>query len=376
MRFQPRPTTVPSGASASNPKPRGGALVFALVFALVVAGGLFPRRVALAFEPELDDWFALEAARPFGTRLGSAAEAGYVDATIETGNTGSKELDQRYFAGARADVAYSPAPAVSFRAFARGVLVDTLRQDSLAADRSVRSKETRLNGALDASFSAAQGIEVFLGSAVAHTLGSRRTVKLPAVESTTEFAPATVYAPRLGLLKRANAFAAGLYYGLLAEEERSYERTTGLDEDRGREWVTVPSILGGTARFTFGKDFELESDLALVQLGESEEKTEQGAPLYRDYFRIRFGALFPLGAWGLGATLTHRTLSYDDQGFMTMETIPATRLDARVVTLGQGARAWAGFGFTYGTDAQSIPELNADFSLKTYALNLGIEVPM
>jgi hypothetical protein len=82
-----------------------------------------------------------------------------------------------------------------------------------------------------------------------------------------------------------------------------------------------------------------------------------------------------LGSFALFAALDHRTLSYNDQGFMTIDNIPRTNLELRVETTG-GARAFAGAVVGYGTDSQSIPELNAEFTYLSYAFKLGIEVPM
>lgn len=332
---------------------------------------------AQALEPELDHAFGLEATRPLSNRVGTSVEAAWVDASIETKNTDSREIDQRYVGTVRAEGAYSPIASMGVRLFARSKYADLLRQDSLTADRRVREKTLRANGALDVSFAAAQGIEVFGGIAGVHLPKAKKTVELSSLRSETTYNSVTAYAPRLGLLKRTPLFAAGLFYSLMSEHERKYVvKTTGLEDETGKEKVTIPSSFGGMARFFLGSSTELELEFALVQLGESAEKTEQDAPYYRDYYRIRAGGLFPaFGTLSIYAALEHRTLSYNDQGFMMMDNIPLTALEFRVVTPGP-IKLFAGSTLVYGQDSQSIPELNADFTFLSFSSKLGLELPM
>jgi|GEM_PF-4782350 len=347
---------------------------------LVMGAPAFVPSHARAFEPDLDDSFELRATRAFSTSFSTGAEATYVDARVKTRGTESEELDQRYVAALRFDSSYSPSQAVSLRVFARGRYFDGLRQDSLSADRKVSEKRISANGALDASFAASQGIEVFVGCALLQLPESKKDVRLVSVSSQSTYKKATVYAPRLGLLKRAPSFSAGMFYTLMAETKRTYTRSTNLESETGEEFVTLPSSFGGTLRFTpgGGKDLELELSLALVQLGDSSEKTEQGTDLSRDYYRIHLGGYFPVvsGTLSAYATVSHRTLAYNDQGFMTMENIPLTTIQLLAVTAAAGPRFYGGVQVGYGSDSQSIPELNAQFTYKSYALKLGLEVPM
>jgi hypothetical protein len=340
-----------------------------------IAGFVAAPCTAFAFEVEVGNAFGLDAARPLATRAGVSLLAGFVDASIETRNTDSEELDQRYVGTGSLEGAYSPIPAVGLRMFARGSYVDLLRQDSLSADRKVRASESSAGGSLDVTFAAAQGIEVFGGAGTVHLPKAERTIEMTSLTSQSRYEAVTVIAPRLGILKRTGVYAAGVTYSLMAEKERDYTRVTGLESDPGKEWVTLPAAFGAMARFTPGSGLELELELALVMMGESDEKTAQGAPYYRDSYRVRTGGRFPLGSFALFAALDHRTLSYNDQGFMTIDNIPRTNLELRVETTG-GARAFAGAVVGYGTDSQSIPELNAEFTYLSYAFKLGIEVPM
>jgi hypothetical protein len=91
---------------------------------------------------------------------------------------------------------------------------------------------------------------------------------------------------------------------------------------------------------------------------------------------VRAGGLFPaFGTLGIYTALEHRTLSYNDQGFMMMDNIPQTSLEFRIVTQAP-VRIFAGTTIVYGQDSQSIPELNADFSFLSFASKVGFELPM
>lgn len=335
---------------------------------------------ARALELETDAHPSFEATEPMASRAGVESWLKFSSGDIETQGTGQSQNDKVFQAGTRLRAQVSAKGRFSLRGSLSPRYAYRSRVDEPDTSRSLAGTRAELGASLDAAFVASDGIEALLGVHYGMLAKSSETIELGSVESKKTYAAGQVWAPRFGVLKRSGPFAAGLTYGLSGEEKRKVTRSLpGENNETTEETLFLPSVIAGFARFEIGGGLSSRLELALIGAGDSSEKSEDGVRMYRDYYRLSMGVVWPLGAGGLAldALLTHRTLSYGDQALMTLETIPQTSLE----TLLRGFQVMglplaAGVVLGIGQDTQSLTQLNAKMSMKSIALKVATHLPM
>ncbi len=72
--------------------------------------------------------------------------------------------------------------------------------------------------------------------------------------------------------------------------------------------------------------------------------------------------------------LTHKTLSYADNAFVSLETIPMTTANLNVRWGKERSYMYGGLMYGRGDDTQSLPEFNQKFVVNAYGANAGFLV--
>ena len=307
-----------------------------------------------------------------------SGEGGLEDGKIDTKSTGSIQTDQKYVGALNVAASYLFVPQFFLRLKTRTKYIDRLIQDQSDSSTQTTAKYLHVTGNLSANLATANGFEVFAGAKTAIQPKFTRTKKLPSLVSTTTYSSSTLYSPFAGLIKRAGPWTAGLVYEIGAEKTRHLVRTTQNFRDESDQYQTLPSTLGGMARFGLGANFEMNLELALVMLGDSEEKSS-GAndSLNKDYYRAHLSALYPISsALNVYVGFTHRTLSYADQALMSLENIPETATELRLESVSGKMKLLLALVFQFAEDSQSLPELNASYNNRAVALKAGVVLPI
>ena len=94
------------------------------------------------------------------------------------------------------------------------------------------------------------------------------------------------------------------------------DATTLSLEDR----IHDPTTLGifGSSTMSF---FDVFGEFAAVSAGEGGNKTDDGASVEEDYFRLTVGGIMPTGLFDLKATYIFKTLSYADNRNVSLTNI-------------------------------------------------------
>ncbi len=230
---------------------------------------------------------------------------------------------------------------------------------------------------VDVTFVTDKGLEIFGGALVQMQPAYTQSVDAGTVSSETAFDATRLIVRRFGVLRRSGAWSGGFYYVMGAETTRGFEQS-GSDGSTLSEndVIFVPSRVGVFGEFEAAStlwDFELD----FVQARGMGPKDDTGATIYTDYFEARMAGLFFFGgALGMKGGLAHKTLSYANNAYVTLETIPVTSLKLLGVLGKEESHAYAGIIAATGKDGQSLPEFNATYEMTGVAVTLGCQISL
>jgi hypothetical protein len=334
---------------------------------------LFPQ-IALSDVQSLHDAYAYRAAAKPDLQMVSKSDVSYEDGSIKTKSVDAKEVDQRYVVSTLAYAGAQLNPSACFKLAIFGLFRDGLKQDTVSTDRKVSFRESEAGGSLDLGYKLNTDINVMAGLGLLHLPKSTKTVKSDTLNSETSYEAITFYSPRFSVLKSTSLFTAGLFFQKGLEKKRTYARNTALASEAGEKYETMASEFGLTGRVWLGTGSEFSAELIFAKLSASDEKTEQGSPINKDFFKVRFGTMQSIlaNAFTLGANLAYRSANYADQGFMSFENIAKTKIESFAVFNAVPLNPALGLGFEIAQDKQSTPELNAEFLWLAYSLTLSV----
>lgn len=324
---------------------------------------------------------ALEMARASGAEAQSFAELFFVDALFTNKGTDTEQLDQRAGATLTVKAASTPGQRIGARGGAHAKAWTRKKIDSEDTSSKLEEKALEGTGYLSGVVSTDGGIEVFGGVEGVYLPKTLRKKSLSSGTLTTTLAKTNVFTYHLGVLKRSGqTWSAGAWMRLSAEAKRSYERPLS-PTPQGEESVFLPGILAGFAQFAVTSGLNLGLEFALVSASGGSEKAEDGNPVLRDSYRVHARLDWAMtNQTALGVGIRHSTLSYNDQGYMNFDNIPATTAEILLSSGGGGSggglKLFGGVHFTLAEDSQTTPELNAKYSLYAYALRVGCGMPM
>jgi hypothetical protein len=181
--------------------------------------------------------------------------------------------------------------------------------------------------------------------------------------ATDKFDEASTTYGHLAVVKHGGNFDGGFVFKTAAEKKRNVTKSTNIDESR---FVVEDRIYDPTTisifmrtRLSLGLVY---GEFAAIEASGGGNRTDRGATVKEDYFRVQFAGFFPLGPFGFESTLIYKSLSYADNRNVTMDTIPMLSLQLKL-SMNIGIPVFAGLVGVSGTDGQSIPEFNAKYKL-------------
>lgn len=346
--------------------------MLSLLLLLMLAGA----QVALAF-PTQDDQSPGTLASGFKKRraVWARSDVGVMDGIITTTPPDSKNYDRRIEVLANV----GGEAMLSTRFAARlNVKADAVKRRVTSEDvHSPVLDETSVvyHPAFDLTFITDKGLELF-GGVEGHVYTSSNREESSANGKTkATFAPVNILARRFGVTRHAGSWNGGFYYVTGAEGERTVH-TSVFDgsTSEAKDIVFVPSRFGIFGDFNAGARWDF--DLAFLQARGKGSKDEKGVTAYADYFEAKFGGLVMFGNLGMKAGVFHKTLSYANNAFVTLETIPMTSLKMLLLLGSADQHAFAGVIVGQGRDGQSLPEFNAKYESLGYAVTVGCQTPL
>ncbi len=210
---------------------------------------------------------------------------------------------------------------------------------------------------------------------------SRREVKTESANftATDKYQPATTSMGHLAVVKHAGNFDGGFSFKTGAERVRKVTKSTSIDEsafdveDRVYDPTTIAIFMLG--KLSFG---QIYGEFAAIEASGGGNRTDRGATVKEDYFRIQAAGFFPiLGRKDLQleSTLIYKSLSYADNRNITMDTIPMLGLQLKM-HFNAGIPLFAGLIGVRGSDGQSIPEFNATYKLFGIGAVAGLQLSL
>lgn len=195
--------------------------------------------------------------------------------------------------------------------------------------------------------------------------------------STITYEDTSLFAPRIGLVRRGGRWSGGFYYVQGKETSRSFSNKssdgTSLSDV---SYVHIPSEYGIVAELSLGPSVVM-LDFANVQESEGGERTSTGHTVRDDYLRIFMSSFVPFSsAFGMKLGLGHKTLSYSSNAYASVDTIPMTTFKLLGVFGGNDHHAYTGLIFGYGKDGADITEYKARFKFQAIALSFGLFYPI
>jgi hypothetical protein len=182
--------------------------------------------------------------------------------------------------------------------------------------------------------------------------------------ASNQFESATTTYGHLAVLKHGGNFDGGFSFKAAAEKNRNVTKSTSIDEstfvveDRIYDPATIAIFM--RTSLSFGQIF---GEFAAVEASGGGNRTDRGATVKEDYFRMQLAGFFSLSsALGLESTLIYKSLAYADNRNISMDTIPMLGLQLKLST-NIGMPIFAGLIGVTGSDGQSIPEFNAQYKL-------------
>jgi hypothetical protein len=230
----------------------------------------------------------------------------------------------------------------------------------------------RIQPAFDFTFINPKGLEIFMGVQLHHEFAYDRIIASDLINQTASFSEISLNVFRFGMMRRGGSWNGGFYYVNGASGKRDVNiKVEGIsDELQTTESVQVAPEVGIIASFNLS-GFASELDLAMIQASESPDLSADGISVVDDYLKIRFGSYIPIGIGTIYAGITHQTLSYSSNAFVTLDTIPRTLLKAKFLLGGMDSNLFVGGMYSFGDDGLSIPETNETFELDTVGVTTG-----
>lgn len=321
-----------------------------------------PGRSALRYRKETKIWYSVDSE--------------FVDGQVTTSPLQSVKYDRRLTSVSSLGFDLA-TERLGLRANAKAYYV---RRRVADAEAPKTFEDTEFGTALpsvDITFVTDKGLELFFGKQVRYTPKYTRRTDTPGVDTNTEFGKSRLQSSRLGIVRRASGWAGGLYYVSGDEGTRKFEAVAS-DESRqtGEEEIFDPPRLGVIVELLAGT-LLYDLDFELIQARGKGPKDSRNRTAYTDSFAVRSHILIPLGAvmhMQLGAA--HQTMAYANSANINLDTIPRSTVRTGILWGDRKNYGQLGFAYSEGQDGQSLPEFNAKYRLRAYAISLGILVKL
>lgn len=234
------------------------------------------------------------------------------------------------------------------------------------------TKVLNLHPALSVTYLTSKGIEIVGGLKGLSRPKEAVTSSSASTSSNIHYDPLNFYAYHFALVKRGSSWSGSVYHQVGANGKRSFKKTSSDGTNiSGHSRLQIPPEFGIAARFS-SNGFLWNFDLASVQASEGGEKTTDGISIEDDYLRLCLSLYTTrIGGRGLKATISHKTLSYSDNSYTTIDSIPITSFSVKRVIGNQLHHDFLGAFISFGNDGSSITEYNAEYKVLSMGLSVG-----
>ena len=238
-------------------------------------------------------------------------------------------------------------------------------------------KLTKIMPSLHMTYITPKDLEVFFGIQGLSLADESITIDSPVATSNISYESFSLFSYSIGFMKRGNRWNGGIYYDFGSSGSRSYTQKSSDGSTRsGKSEVIIPSKYGVVADFPISNNI-VEFDVASIHAGEGGERTASGGTVRDDYLRVMIACLLPLdSSWGLKFSFAHQTLSYSDNAYANIESIPINSLRILGILGDQDYHKFIGLILAQGEDGTDITEYKARFSLGAVALTFGLFHPI
>lgn len=191
--------------------------------------------------------------------------------------------------------------------------------------------------------------------------------------ATDKFEAASTSYGHLAVVKHGGNFDGGFSFKTAAEKKRNVTKSTSIDESSFvvEDRVYDPTTISIFMRTRLGLGL-VYGEFSAIEASGGGNRTDRGATVKEDYFRVQVAGFFPLGPFGFESSLIYKSLSYADNRNISMDTIPMLGLQLKL-SANIGVPVFAGLIGVRGTDGQSIPEFNAQYKLFGFGGIAGIQ---
>ncbi|MEI8027558.1 MAG: hypothetical protein WCI18_14520 [Pseudomonadota bacterium] len=295
-----------------------------------------------------------------------------IDGEIQTTPPGSKESDRRLESLSNVGVD-RVIGGMGVRVNLKSYLAWNRREDT--ADRVTLSDEhkSRWMPSVDATYVTPKGLELGFGGMLWYEKEHQKTFYSQSIRQSVDYSGIKIWVPRLSILRRSGTWNGGFYYNF----GRSQDRSVALRASDGSSLSTSQRIHSPT-EFGIIADFSLFGFLHEVELSQIEslstsDVSSDGKSVEDDFIKMRATAFFPLTANSLvSICMSHRTLGYSSNAFVTIDTIPMTLVRAKLIGGTLENQVYLSLFYGQGQDELSIPEANEFFKVRVFGSSIGI----
>ncbi len=289
------------------------------------------------------------------------ASQAVLDGSIETSPPDATRIDRRLVSDIKAGAEGPFAGRFGYRLFLAGTSILKRETDDMEPESIADTKATVMSPLASLTFITDQGLELFAG--IQLDSHGKKTYESASASGTSKRTtePAVASAQHFGVIRRSGGAWAGGFYYVLGDETKQDVNVTAFDGSTlsATENIFIPSrfgVLGQFSEYNFALDF--------IQARGFGPTDDEGRTTMGDHFYARVGRTWPIGIF---FEVSHRTLAYESNAYVTLDTIPVTSFKLASVTTGS-VEEKIGVTLDYGHDGQSLPEFNATYDLKTVSL--------
>ena len=318
--------------------------------------------MALRYRRENNTWFQTQIIGVDASTTTSPPDATFLDRRIENSIVAGKDavINDRF----------------GIRVASKGFFSFGKRQEKEPPISPQTSRHGEVVGLVDLTYINHKGLELFVGQEYHAFLPATIDRDSGIVSSHLRYNAGSYLLLRAGLMRRGSSWSGGFYFVSGEEDDRDFTATASDGtSSQGTSKVYTPTEYGIVTAFdTAAGSYEI--DLAMVQAGEGGERSDLGTTIHDDFLRLRLGLFYPLGGGGILASLAHQTLSYSNNAFTTIDTIPFTYLKLAYALGGPFDHFHVGVILGQGKDRTSITEFNASYEYQSVGLITGLFVPL
>lgn len=283
--------------------------------------------------------------------------------------------DRRLISNFRAGTDFIATPKISLRPTirARG----TLRRAHTEEQPRKVDQEIYYEGlpSLDVTFITDGNLEAFVGTDYIYSPEHSLSSESSTINYTTTYGEVSMFAPRLGVIKRGSFGQGGFYYREGASRHRPVSVEVDLDHSvqNSTEKVFSPTTIAVLMAFNWGAS-KILTEFNAVEASEGGPTKPNGDSVRDDYMVFRFGISSSVLAPDqiIDAMIVHRTLSYARSEDIDLDSMPMSTLHLKLLLGKESNHLSLGLIYGYGRDRQSVPSFNADYKTLQYGLSAGL----